>query len=77
MSQIVFLDDFDRFTVFYYSMIKTVKKTHISASSVHKCHKSYSLPSWPFYGLLQLYEEKCHKTHISASSVQKYKKWCS
>ena len=29
-----------------------------------------------FYGLLQLYEQKCHKTHISASSVHKYHKSC-
>ena len=31
----------------------------------------------PFYGLLELYEQKYHKTHISASSVNKYKKSCS
>ena len=33
-----------------------------------------SLAEWPFYGLLELYEQKYHKTHISASSVNKYKK---
>ena len=36
-----------------------------------------SLDEWPFYGLLELYEQKYHKTHISASSVHKYKKSCS
>ena len=61
MSQIVFLT---YLTVLPF--IKTVEQTCISAT-VHKCHKSCSLPSWPFYGLLQLYEEKCHETHISAS----------
>ena len=35
------------------------------------------LAEWPFYGLLELYEQKYHKTHISASSVNKYKKLCS
>ena len=35
--------------------------------------------SWfePFYGLLELYEQKCHKTHISASSVHMCQKSCS
>ena len=36
-----------------------------------------SLAEWPFYGLLELYEQKYHKTHVSASSVHKYKKSCS
>ena len=29
------------------------------------------------FGLLELYEQKCHKTHISASSVHKCQKSCS
>ena len=75
--QIVFL--LDRFTAYYNCMRSSFKKchhkTHISASSVHKYHKSCSLlhfTNWPFYGLLELYEQNCHKTHISASSVHKY-----
>ena len=32
---------------------------------------------WPFYGLLELYEQKNKKIHISASSVHKYQKSCS
>ena len=52
-------------------------KTHICASSVHKCHKSCSLLIWPIYGLIQLYEQKCHQTHISASTVHKCHKTCS
>ena len=43
-----------------------MSQTHISASSVHKYHKSCSKLIWPFCGLLQLYEQKCHKTHISS-----------
>ena len=128
-------------------MRKNVTKLYISASSVHKYHKSCSLLIWTFYGLLQqyeikmsqnrnlcpfcaqvsqnvlladltvlifittvwakmsqnsclgefcaqashfvfvvdltvfgllqVYEEKCHKTHIYASSVNKYHKSCS
>ena len=35
---------------------KTLKKSHISVSSVHKYHKWCSQLIWPFYSLLQLYE---------------------
>ena len=37
--------------------------------------KIVSLAEWPFYGLLELYEQKYPKTHISTSSVNKYKKY--
>ena len=30
-----------------------------------------SLAEWPFYGLLELYEQNCHETHISVSFVHK------
>ena len=50
------------------------QKTHISAISVHKYHKSFFWLIWPFYDLLQLYDLKCEKTHISAISVHKYHK---
>ena len=35
-----------------------------------------SLAEWPFYGLLELYEQKYHKTHISVSFVHKYDRSC-
>ena len=64
MSQIVFLADLTVLRVIYYCMSKNVTNSYLQEFSVHcKCHKSCSLPSWPFYGLLQLYEEKCHKTY--------------
>ena len=44
---------------------------------MHKYHKSCSEFIWPFYDLLQLYEEKLQKSHISVSSVHKYHKSCS
>ena len=44
---------------------------------MHKYHRSCFKLIWPFYGLLQLYEQKRHKTHISASSVHKYQTSCS
>ena len=57
VSQNVFLADL---TVL--QLNKTVEakcqKNHISASSVHKYHKSYSYLIWPFYDLLLLYEQK-------------------
>ena len=58
-------------------MSKNIHKTDISASSLHKYDKSCSKLIRPFYGLLELYEQKYHKIHISASSVHKYKKSCS
>ena len=45
------------------------RKTHISAISVHKFHKSCSYLFWAFYDLLQLYDLKCQKSHNSAISV--------
>ena len=38
---------------------------------MHKYHKSCSELIYPFYSLLQLYEEKLQKSHISVSSVHK------
>ena len=49
---------FDRLKVYCNCMSKNVTKLYISASSVHKYHKSCSLLIWPFYGLLQQYEIK-------------------
>ena len=49
---------FDRFKAYYNCMSEIYHKTHISASSVHKCHKTCSELIWPFYGLLLLYEKK-------------------
>ena len=48
----------DRCAAKYNCMSKNVTKLYISASSVHKYHKSCSLLIWPFYGLLQQYEIK-------------------
>ena len=41
---------------------------------MRKYQKSCSKLIWPFYSLLQLFEQKCHRSHISASSVHKYQK---
>ena len=49
---------FDRLKVYCNCMSKNVTKLYISASSLHKDHKSCSLLIWPFYGLLQQYEIK-------------------
>ena len=49
---------FDRLKIYCNCMRKNVTKLYISASSVHKYHKSCSLLIWPFYGLLQQYEIK-------------------
>ena len=49
---------FDRLKIYCNCMRKNVTKLYISASSVHKDHKSCSLLIWPFYGLLQQYEIK-------------------
>ena len=40
VSQIVFLTDLTISTAYNYSMNKNCHQTHISAGSVHKCHKS-------------------------------------
>ena len=62
---------FDRFKAYYNCMRSNLKKSHISAGSEHKYHKSCSQLILPFYGLLQLYEVKHEKSHISVSSVHK------
>ena len=59
---------------YYNIMTLNFLKTHISAISVHKYHKSFFWFIWPFYDFLQLYDLKCEKTHISAISVHKYHK---
>ena len=41
---------------------------------MRKYQKSCSKLVWPFYSLLQLFEQKCHRSLISASSVHKYQK---
>ena len=46
----------------------------ISYTSVKK---SFSQLTWPFYGLLELYEQKYPKNYISASSMLNYYKSCS
>ena len=61
---------FDLFTAYYNCMYKNVTKTHISATSVQKYHRSCSQLIWPFYGLLELYEQKYHKTHIREFCAQ-------
>ena len=62
----------------YYNIMTLIfLKTHNSAFSVHKYHKSCSYFIWPFYDLLQHYDLKCQKTHIPTISVHKYHKSCS
>ena len=46
-------------------------------SSVHKNDKSLYQLIWPFYGLLQPYEQKFQKAPISVNSVHKYHKSCT
>ena len=49
-------------------------KTHISASSVHKYQKSCSLLIWPFYSLLELYEQnKSQNWYLRQFSAQVWK----
>ena len=68
---------FDHFTDYYNFLNKNVTRLISRRVLCTSVLKSCSQLVWPFYGLLQLYEEKCHKTHISASSVHKYHKSCS
>ena len=49
-----------------------LQKSHISVSSVHKYHKSCSEFNWPFYDLLQLYEEKLQKSLIVQCRITKF-----
>ena len=44
---------------------------------MHKNDKSCYQLIWPFYGLLQPYEQKFQKSPISVSSVHKYHKSCT
>ena len=76
VSQIVFLA---HLTVlrFFITKWRKLQKSYISISSLHKYRKSCSELVWPFYGLLQAFEEKLQKSHISVSSVHKYHKSCS
>ena len=61
---------FDRFTTYYNCMSKNVTK-RISHRVLFTSITIRALRLiWPFYGLLQLYEQKCHKFHISSSSLQ-------
>ena len=71
---------FDRFTAFYNGMKEVVTKlisARVLCTSVTNIVHYCCLQIWPFYGLIQLYEQKGHQTHISASSVHKYHKTCS
>ena len=52
---------FDRFTTLLQMYDLKCQKTHISAISVHKYHKSCSQLIWPHYRLLQLYEWNLRK----------------
>ena len=44
---------------------------------MHKNDKSCYQLIWPFYGLVQPYEQKFQKSPISVSSVHKYHKSCT
>ena len=57
---------------FYNIMTLNFLKTHISAISVHKYHKSCSSLIWPFYSFLQPQDLNCRKTPNSAILVHKY-----
>ena len=76
VEKIVFLADLTVLRLIRILWAK-MSQTHISASSVHKFHRSCLKLIWPLCGLLELYEQKGHKTHISASFVHKYHKSCS
>ena len=71
------LSSFDRFTTYYNCMRKNFKNLispWVQCTSI--TNRVLSI-IWPFYDLLQLYEEKLQKSHISVSSVHKYHKSCS
>ena len=68
---------FDGFAA-YYNCMSLIFKLLISPwLSADIYHKSCSELNWPFYGLLQHYEQKLQKSHIYLSSVHKYHKSCS
>ena len=77
VSKIVFVADLTVLSLIRTVSSKLSQNSYIWATFLHKYQKSCSLLISPFYGLLQLYKQKCHKTHISASSVYKYYKSCS
>ena len=65
---------FNRFTAYYNCMNKNVTK--LISPRVLCTSVTNRVLSWfdLCYGLLLLYEQKCHKTHISASFLHKYHK---
>ena len=77
------LSSFDRFTAYYNCMRKNFKNLiSLHEFTAHRFSITNRVLSsrvliWPFYGFLQLYEEKLQKSHISVSSVHKYHKSCS
>ena len=76
VSQIVFVADLIVLRLFTTVWAKMSQNSYLR-EFVHNYHKSCSYLIWPFYGLLELYEQKNHNTQISASSVHKYQKSCS
>ena len=54
---------FDRFTAYYNCMTWNVRKLISPLFQCTSNHKSCSSLIWPFYDLLQLYDQKCQKTH--------------
>ena len=62
---------FDRLKIYCNTMRKNVTKLYISASSVHKYHKSCSLLIWTFYGLLQQYVTKLKSLPVLCTSITK------
>ena len=56
----------------YYNIMTLIfLKTHISAISVHKYHKSCSSLIWPFYSLLQPYDlEMSENSYLRLFSAQ-------
>ena len=75
-SQIVFLADLTVLRLIrtvWAKMSKKLISPRVLCTSIKKsCFKLI----WPFFRLLELYDQKCHKTHISASSVHKCHKSC-
>ena len=70
VSKIVFLADLNGLLQFYE---KKIHKTHISASSVHKYHKSadvFYIADLTVYGLLQLYEQKSQNSYLRKFCAQ-------
>ena len=76
VSQIVFLADLTVLRLNTTVWAKISKNSYLHEFCA-QLSQIVSLAEWPFYGLLELYEQKYQKTHISASSMHKYKKSCS